>query len=188
MVERISIDVIYLLPKTKEEKAFYWMGFITAIVSTVDIFLQLGKRSLLQITDTCLKLITTALVKKFILTRIIWAVGKSVMLLFIFALNPWISLGLFICQAIYELNKPDDIEEWLECCRFGRFQSYPHYNESSRFKSQQQEVEAFKAILMKYEKEWEKAQQEREQIEMQKNQPVITSGDWQNILTYPVIP
>ena len=87
--------------KTKEEKVFHWMGFITAIVSAVDIFLQLGKKSLLQITDTSLKLITTAVVKKFILTRLVFYVGKGVMLLFILALNPWISLGLFICQAIY---------------------------------------------------------------------------------------
>ena len=174
--------------KTKAEKAFYWMGFISAIVSTVDIFLQLGKKSLLQITDTSFKLITTALVKKYILRGVVLFVGRGVMLLFIFALNPWISLGLFICQAIYELNKPDEIEEWLECCRFGRFQGPPPlHNESSRYKSQQQEVEAFKAILMKYEKEWEKAQQERQQIERQKNQQVIMPGDWQKILTYPVV-
>lgn len=174
--------------KTKAEKAFYWMGFISAIVSTVDIFLQLGKRSLLQITDTCLKLITQAVAKKAILGGLVFIAGRGVMLLFILALNPWINLGLFICQAIYELNKPDEIEEWLERCRFGEFQGGLHEKRSSRYESQQQEVEAFKAILMKYEKEWEKAQQERQQIEMQKNQPVITSGDWQNILTYPVVP
>lgn len=174
--------------KTKEGKAFYWMGFISAIVSTVDILLQLGKKSLLQITDTSLKLITTALVEKYILGRLVSYVGRGVMLLFIIALNPWVSLGLFICQAIYELNEPDEIEEWLERCRFGEFQAFFHDKKSYNYKSQQQEVEAFKAILMKYEKEWVEAQQERQQIEMQKNQPVITSGDWQNILTYPVVP
>ncbi len=172
--------------KTKAEKAFYWMGFISAIVSTVDILLQLGKRSLLQITDTSLKLITTALVKKFILTRLAFYVGKSVMLLFIFALNPWVSLGLFICQAIYELNEPDEIEEWLERCRFGEFQGGLHEKRSSRYESQQQEVEAFKAILMKYEKEWEEAQQERQKRELEENhQQVFTPSELATIFTYP---
>ena len=170
--------------KTKAEKAFYWMGFISAIVSTVDIFLQLGKRSLLQITDTCLKLITQTVVKKVILGGLVFIAGRGVMLLFIFALNPWISLGLFICQAIYELNKPDEIEEWLERCRFGEFQGGLHHKRSSRYESQQQEVEALKVIFMKYEKEWNQIQQERQQREMEKNQPVFTSGDWGTIVNH----
>ena len=173
--------------KTKREKGFYIIGLTTSIISAVDILLQLGKKSLLQITNLSLKLITSALAQKYFLGALVSYVGKSVMLLFILALNPWISLGLFIYQLIYEFNKPDEIEEWLERCRFGEFQGGLHEKRSSRYESQQQEIEAFKAILMKYEKEWEKAQQEREQIERQKNQPVIMPGDWQNILTYPVV-
>ena len=168
--------------KTKKEKAFYWMGMITSIVSTVDIFLQLGKKSLLQITNTSLKLISTALVKKFILTRIAISAGKSVMVLFIYALNPWISLGLFICEAIYEWTKPDEIEEWLERCRFGKLQAgYSSY----RYESQQQEVVALKAIFMKYEKEWEKREQERKQREYEENNPV-PNGGWETIFNYRI--
>ena len=168
--------------KTKKEKAFYWMGMITSIVSTVDIFLQLGKKSLLQITNTSLKLISTALVKKFILTRIAISVGKSVIVLFIYALNPWISLGLFICEAIYEWTKPDEIEEWLERCRFGKLQvGYSSY----RYESQQQEVVALKAIFMKYEKEWEKREQERKQREYEENNPV-PNGGWETIFNYRI--
>ena len=168
--------------KTKKEKAFYWMGMITSIVSTVDIFLQLGKKSLLQITNTSLKLISTALVKKFILTRIAISVGKSVMVLFIYALNPWISLGLFICEAIYEWTKPDEIEKWLERCRFGELQAgYSSY----RYESQQQEVVALKAIFMKYEKEWEKREQERKQREYEENNPV-PNGGWETIFNYRI--
>ena len=168
--------------KTKKEKAFYWMGMITSIVSTVDIFLQLGKKSLLQITNTSLKLISTALVKKFILTRIAISVGKSVIVLFIYALNPWISLGLFICEAIYEWTKPDEIEKWLEACRFGKFQAGLN---PSRYESQQQEVEALKAIFMKYQKEWEKREQERRQREYEKNNPV-PNGSWETIFNYRI--
>ena len=118
--------------------------------------MQLGKKSLLQIADTSLKLITLAAVESFILNRLVFIVGRGVMLLFILALNPWISLGLFICQFIFDLNKLDEIEEWLERCCFGEFQGGLHEKRSSRYIPQQQEVEALKAILMKYEKEWDK--------------------------------
>ncbi len=172
--------------KTKAEKAFYWMGFISAIVSTVDIFLQLGKRSLLQITDTSIKLITQAVAKKLILGRIVFLAGRGVMLLFILALNPWVSLGLFICQAIYEYTKTDEIEKWLERCRFGEFQGFFHPEKSSNYKSQQQEVEAFKAILMKYEKKWEEDQQEQQKRELEENhQQVFTPSELATIFTYP---
>ena len=170
--------------KTKIEKNFYIIGLTTSIISVVDIFLQLGKKSLLQITDTSLKLITLAVVENLILNRVVFIVGRSVMLLFILALNPWVSLGLFICQAIYEFNKPDEIEEWLERSRFGEFQGGLHEKRSSRYESQQQEVEALKVILMKYEKEWDKIQQERQQIEIEKNKPVFTSGDWGTIFNH----
>ena len=170
--------------KTKIEKNFYIIGLTTSIISVVDIFLQLGKKSLLQITDTSLKLITLAVVDKFFLRGLVFIVGRSVMLLFVLALNPWVSLGLFICQAIYEFNKPDEIEEWLERCRFGEFQGGLHEKRSSRYESQQQEVEALKVILMKYEKEWDKIQQERQQIEIEKNKPVFTSGDWGTIFNH----
>ena len=113
--------------------------------------------------------------------------GRTFMMSIIFALNPWVSLGLFICQAIYELNEPDEIEEWLERCRFGEFQAFFHDKKSFNYKSQQQEVEAFKAILMKYEKKREEDQKERQKRELEENQPVIMPGDWQNILTYPVV-
>ena len=171
----------------------YIMGLTTSVIGTVDLFFQLGKTSLIQILHRGTQSLSAFVLGRRYITSIlirstIGFLGRTFMLSIIFALNPWISLGLFICQVIYELNKPDEIEDWLERCRFGRFQGSTDHDELSRYKSQQQEVEAFKAILMKYEKEWEKAQQEREQIEMQKNQPVITSGDWQNILTYPVIP
>ena len=170
--------------KTKEEKVFHWMGFITAIVSAVDIFLQLGKKSLLQVTNLSLELIISTVVKNFVLGELVIHAGRGVMLLFILALNPWISLGLFICQLIYEFNKPDEIEEWLERCRFGEFQGGLHEKRSSRYVSQQQEVEALKAILMKYEKEWDQIQQERQQREMEKNKPVFTSGDWGTIFNH----
>ena len=146
--------------------------------------MQLGKKSLLQITNLSLKLITLAVVENLILNRLVFIVGRSVLLLFILALNPWISLGLFICQAIYEFNKPDEIEEWLERCRFGEFQGGLHEKRSSRYVSQQQEVEALKAILMKYEKEWDQIQQERQQREIEKNKPVFTSGDWGTIFNH----
>ena len=170
--------------KTKVEKYFYIIGLTTSIISAVDLFLQLGKKSLLQITNLSLKLITSAVAQKYFLGALVYYVGKSVMLLFILALNPWISLGLFICQLIYEFNKPDEIEEWLERCRFGEFQGGLHEKRSSRYVSQQQEVEALKAIFMKYEKEWDKIQQERQQIEIEKNKPVFTSGDWGTIVNH----
>lgn len=170
--------------KTKVEKYFYIIGLTTSIISAVDLFLQLGKKSLLQITNLSLKLITSAVAQKYFLGALVYYVGKSVMLLFILALNPWISLGLFICQLIYEFNKPDEIEEWLERCRFGEFQGGLHEKRSSRYVSQQQEVEALKAIFMKYEKEWDKIQQERQQIEIEKNKPVLTSGDWGTIFNH----
>lgn len=170
--------------KTKAEKAFHWMGFLTAIVSAVDLFLQLGKKSLLQITNLSLQLIISTVVKNFFLGELVINVGRSAMLVFILALNPWVSLGLFICQLIYEFNKPDEIEEWLERCRFGEFQGGLHEKRSSRYESQQQEVEALKAILMKYEKEWEEIQQERQRREMEKNQPVFTAGDWGTIVNH----
>ena len=170
--------------KTKVEKAFHWLGLITAIVSAVDLFLQLGKKSLLQITNTSLKLITRTVLQKIFLRGVVLLAARSVMLLFVLALNPWISLGLYICQVIYEFNKPDEIEEWLERCRFGEFQGGLHEKRSSRYESQQQEVEALKAIFMKYEKEWDKIQQERQQIEMEKNQPVFTSDDWGTIVNH----
>lgn len=170
--------------KTKVEKAFHWLGLITAIVSAVDLFLQLGKKSLLQITNTSLKLITRTVLQKIFLRGVVLLAARSVMLLFVLALNPWISLGLYICQVIYEFNKPDEIEEWLERCRFGEFQGGLHEKRSSRYESQQQEVEALKAIFMKYEKEWDKIQQERQQIEIEKNQPVFTSDDWGTIVNH----
>lgn len=170
--------------KTKVEKYFYIIGLTTSIISAVDLFLQLGKKSLLQITNLSLKLITLAVVENLILNRLVFIVGRSVLLLFILALNPWVSLGLFICQAIYEFNKPDEIEEWLERCRFGEFQGGLHEKRSSRYVSQQQEVEALKAILMKYEKEWDQIQQERQQREIEKNKPVFTSGDWGTIFNH----
>ena len=180
--------------KTKIEKGFYIIGLTTSVIGTVDLFFQLGKTSLIQILHRGTQYLSAFVLGRRYITAIvirttIGFLGRSFMLSIILALNPWISLGLFICQVIYELNKPDEIEKWLERCRFGRFQGPPPlHNESSRYKSQQQEVEAFKAILMKYEKEWEEAQQERQQIEMQKNQPVIMPGDWQKISTYPVFP
>lgn len=170
--------------KTKVEKAFHWLGLITAIVSAVDLFLQLGKKSLLQITNTSLKLITRTVLQKIFLRGVVLLAARSVMLLFVLALNPWISLGLYICQVIYEFNKPDEIEEWLERCRFGEFQGGLHEKRSSRYESQQQEVEALKAIFMKYEKEWDKIQQERQQIEIEKNKPVFTSDDWGTIVNH----
>ena len=85
---------------------------------------------------------------------------------------------------IYEFNKPNEIEEWLERCRFGEFQGGLHEKRYYRYKSQQEEVEALKAILMKYEKEWEEIQQERQQREIEKNKPVFTSGDWGTIFTH----
>ncbi|WP_334323897.1 T6SS effector BTH_I2691 family protein [Gilliamella apicola] len=170
--------------KTKVEKAFHWLGLITAIVSAVDLFLQLGKKSLLQVTNLSLQLIISTVFKNFVLGELVIHAGRGVMLLFILALNPWISLGLFICQLIYEFNKPDEIEEWLERCRFGEFQGGLHEKRSSRYVSQQQEVEALKAILMKYEKEWDQIQQERQQREIEKNKPVFTSGDWGTIFNH----
>ena len=170
--------------KTKEEKAFHWFGFLTAIVSAVDLFLQLGKKSLLQITNLSLQLIISTVAQKYFLGELVINVGRSAMLVFILALNPWVSLGLFICQLIYEFNKPNEIEEWLERCRFGEFQGGLHEKRYYRYKSQQEEVEALKAILMKYEKEWEEIQQERQQREIEKNKPVFTSGDWGTIFTH----
>ena len=175
------------------QMGLYIMGLTTSVIGTVDLFFQLGKTSLIQILHRGTQSLSAFVLGRRYITSIlirstIGFLGRTFMMSIIFALNPWVSLGLFICQAIHELNESDEIEKWLERCRFGEFQAFFHDKKSFNYKSQQQEVEASKAILMKYEKKREEDQKERQKRELEENQPVIMPGDWQNILTYPVVP
>lgn len=175
--------------KTETGKKLHWVSYATTVIGTVDIFFQLGKTSLVQMVKRGTQSFSALVLGRSYIMAIITQttigfIGRTFMLIMMLALNPWISLGLFICQFIFDLNKPDEIEEWLERSRFGEFQGGLHEKRYYRYKSQQEEVEALKAVFMKYEKEWEEAQQERQRREIEKNKPVFTSGDWGTIFTH----
>ena len=179
-------------------KAIYWMDFITTTIYTVDLFLRLGKTSLLQITNTSYKLIASSVAKRLLLRSIVTFIGGRLILLFMLALNPWISVGLLLCQFIFDSKEPDEIDKWLERCRFGNFQDVLHIlaqkggyksyeaeryksHEKERYKSQQEEVEALKEIFMEYERKSAEIEQERRQKEYENNATKFTAEEWKSI-------
>lgn len=172
--------------KDQTQKRLYYASLFTLIVSTTDLFLQMGKTSLITIMERGVLSLTTLSVK-FVLTRsVTFLTGRALLLITALALNPWISLGIFLLQLYFELAEDDDIEKWLRRCRFGRGQNIADYDFDYRFNSSKEEIAALQAIFKKYEDELAEYYAEQEQKRIKENMPVFSSSDWQIIYNWPI--
>ncbi|OCG22152.1 T6SS effector BTH_I2691 family protein [Gilliamella sp. App4-10] len=172
--------------KDQTQKTLYYASLFTLIVSTTDLFLQMGKTSLIKIMERGIQSLATLSVK-FVLTRsVTFLTGRALLLITALALNPWVSLGIFLLQLYFELTKDDDIEEWLKRCRFGSAQNWGNSKYSSRYKSSKEEIAALQAIFKKYEDELAEYYAEQEQKRIKENMPVFSSSDWQIIDNWPI--
>ena len=150
------------------DKFFYYSTLFIGAVSTFDLFFQLGKSSLIQVVNRSFLFLASQLAKKLIiLDALILFGGRAILTILAIALNPWITIGLFLFQLYYELNKPDEIEKWMNLCRFGQSQIYGESDHFERYKTLEDEVTALKAIFEKFEQQLQDyyAEQERERYE-----------------------
>jgi hypothetical protein len=171
--------------KTKSEKTLYYASLFTLIVSTTDLFLQMGKTSLIKIMDRGIQSLVAIFVKRAFVKSAIMLGGKALISLIALALNPWVSLGIFLLQLYFELAEDDDIEKWLRRCRFGNGQYIGDYDFRYRFNSSKQEIAALQAIFKKYEDQLAEYYAEQEQKRNKENTPVFTASEWQNIYNWP---
>jgi hypothetical protein len=171
--------------KDQTQKTLYYTSLFTLIVSTTDLFLQMGKTSLITIMDRGLKSLCFLLVDKIFINAFVFSTGRVLISIIALALNPWVSLGIFLLQLYLELAEDDDIEKWLRRCRFGKGQNIEDYDFAYRFNSPEKEIEALQAIFKKYEEQLAEYYAEQEQKRIKENMPVFSSSDWQTIYNWP---
>ncbi|MCX8727952.1 hypothetical protein [Gilliamella sp. B2838] len=158
----------------------------TGAVSTFDLFFQLGKSSLIQVLDRGIVFLINQLTTQILIRSIVVYGGRALLSILAVALNPWISIGLFLFQLYYELNKPDEIEEWMNLSRFGQSQIYGESGHFERYKTLEDEVTALKAIFEKFKQQLQDyyAEQERERYERE-GQYSLSASEWQILINPP---
>ena len=169
------------------EKTLYYVSFFSLIVSTIDLFLQMGKTSLLQLVDRGIATLAALLLERSLIRFAITTVGRICISLFALALNPWIALGIFLIQLAIELNKPDDMQVWLTHCCFGIGQDVFNSEYYHRYKTAEVEMKALEAIFKKYEQALKEYYDEQAAERAKRETPVFTPGEWQVLRNPPFI-
>ena len=166
-----------------ESKQLYWVSFGASVIGTIDLFLQLRNSSLKLVMERSVQFLGTQLVSKLFLGRVAFGIVKSLISLTILALNPWFSLGIFLLQLILALSEKDDIEKWLERCRFGKLQS-DFEKRFESYKTIEEEVKAMEAIFHKFNKEIAQSIEAQRLSEIRRHAITITSDDWSNLINF----
>lgn len=173
---------------TSDKQAFevglHDINLFSSFVSTVDLFLQMGKTSLIQVLDRGVASLGTLLAKRTLIGSFVTLGGRLTISVIALALNPWITLGIFFIQLVITLNKPDDMQKWLTSCCFGKGQNGLHDEHYYRYKTSKEEMDALEAIFEKYQQELEEYYAEQEAERAKRETPVIT-GPWP-VFTYPI--
>lgn len=146
----------------------------------------MGKTSLIKIIDRGFKSLCFLLVDKIFINAFVFSTGRILISIIALALNPWVSLGIFLLQLYLELAEDDDIEKWLRRCRFGKGQNIADYDVAYRFNSSEKEIVALQVIFKKYEDQLAEYYAEQEQKRIKENMPVFSSSDWQIIYNWPI--
>ncbi|WP_392561852.1 T6SS effector BTH_I2691 family protein [Orbus sturtevantii] len=171
--------------KSATEKGLSVLSYITEIIGTVDLFFQLGKTSLIEFVNTKLILILSSLKSAYLRVFVTLFTERFLMGFLLIAINPWVSLGIFLIQLLIELNKDDDMQIWLRRCRFGKAQLRLDRDYDDRYLSSEQEVKELKAIFEKFQQQTAEYQTEQDAIEAKARQKEINSlvspSDWQNL-------
>ncbi|WP_392552174.1 T6SS effector BTH_I2691 family protein [Orbus wheelerorum] len=161
--------------KSAMEKGLYWASYSAEIIATLDLFLQLGKTNLIEVLNKRLLLVGSLLATTYVKSAIALTFERILMGAILFALNPWINLGLFFIQLVIEFNKEDDMQIWLRRCRFGQAQLGLDRDNGAHYTSSEQEVTELKAIFEKFQQQAAEYQAEQDAIAAKERQKEIDS-------------
>lgn len=171
--------------KSVSEEGLYWLSTGAEIIGTVDLLLQLSKKSLIQVLENRFILINASLSASVISLSKSFVYQRFIILIVIIAINPWINLGLFFIQLVIELNKEDEMQIWLKRCRFGKAQYGLNDDYRYRYLTSEQEMKELRAIFEKFQRQAAEYQAEQDAIRAKADQKIIDSmvgpSDWQTL-------